>query len=621
MKTLPAATCVALLAVLLIAAVASGSAAAGGGDSAKLAPLVRQFVASPSSVSEVKVWIFFADHGEKFPGDIDERLAGVEITERSRARRLARSTGALVDGRDLPVHPAYIDAVREAGCRVKQTSKYLNALSAYATSAQILALADRPFVRRIDRVQTSRRGIPEGGREADSPPPSETPGWRPAVPGVPAPSAPTLDYGPSWTQVNLINVIPLHDANVTGQGVLVAMLDTGFNRHHESLIHLDVVAEWDFINHDPVTRDEPGDPAGQHNHGTYTLSTLGGYSPGHLIGPAWEASFALAKTERVNTEIQQEEDDYVRALEWADSLGADVVSSSLGYFDWYTYSDMDGNTAVTTVAADIAAEKGIAVITAAGNEGPLPWPGIIAPSDGDSVIAVGAVDWTRTIASFSSRGPTFDGRIKPDICAQGVGVRCASPSDSLAYLSVGGTSLSTPLAAGAAALCLEMHPYWTPIDLRTALRASGDHAQNPNNDYGWGVIDAYQAALNGASGVGPPGLVVRSDITLFQNAPNPFIPSRGKTTIRFKVGNSERSASMRVSPNKTDASRAINLAIYDVAGRLVRRLFHDWKGAGDYVVEWDGLDDRGVAVSSSVYYYRLSAGASTASKKLVLLRQ
>ncbi len=622
MKILPASTWVAFLAVLLVAATTSSpSVGAGGRDSAKLSPLVQQFVATPSSTAEVKVWIYFADHGEKSPGEAQKQIAGVEISERSRARRLSRSAGALIDGHDLPVQQAYVIAVREAGCRVKQASKYLNALSAYATPEQILALAELPFVRRIDRVQTSRRGIPEGGKEADSPPPSETQGWQPSTPGTPGASAPTLDYGASWTQVNLINVIPLHDANVTGQRVLVAMLDTGFNRQHESLIHLDVVAEWDFINHDPVTHDEPGDPVGQHNHGTYTLSALAGYAPGNLIGPAWEASFALAKTERVNTEIQQEEDDYVRALEWADSLGADIVSSSLGYYDWYTYADMDGNTAVTTIAADIAAEKGIAVITAAGNEGPLPWPGIIAPSDGDSVIAVGAVDWTRTIASFSSRGPTYDGRIKPDICAQGVGVRCASPYDSLAYLSVGGTSLSTPLAAGAAALCLQMHPHWTPIDLRTALRSSGDHAQIPNNDYGWGVIDAYEAALNGATGVGPPELIVRSDLTLFQNAPNPFIPSRGKTTIRFRVGSSERGASVRVSPGQTGVPRAINLAVYDVSGRLVRRLFHDWKGAGDYAVEWDGLDDRGVAVSSSVYYYRLSAGASTASKKLVLLRQ
>jgi serine protease AprX len=599
---------IAFLASVLLA-VLTGIASA---QHSKVSSSVDTYLAS-AAAEPIRIWIYFTDRGA---GSVDRAalVSNAAVSERSIRRRMMRSRGPLVDERDLPVNAAYVEAVRAAGCRVRHESKYLNAVSAMATSEGIAALEKLPFVGRIDRVQTARREIPPVDREPYSPP-AEAPG------GNGRARSPAVDYGASYGQLNQIGVVALQEANVTGQGVLVAMLDTGFNRHHESLINLDVVAEWDFINNDPVTKNQPGDPPNQDYHGTYTLSALGGYAPGSLIGPAWAASFALAKTERVDVEIQSEEDDFVRGLEWADSLGADLVSSSLGYFNWYTYEDLDGNTAVTTIAADIAASKGMAVITAAGNEGPLPWPGIIAPSDGDSVIAVGAVDFTGVIASFSSRGPTYDGRIKPDVCAQGVSDRCASPTDSLGYLFVSGTSLSTPLVAGAAALCLQMHPYWSPIDLRDALRASASNALTPNNDYGWGIIDAYTAALNGATAIDSRPLALRSGPVLYQNSPNPFFPSvSGTTVIRFHI-DAPSGTGIRGARGGITGDENVTLAIYDVAGRLVRRLFEGRGTSGDRFVAWDGLDDRGVAVSSSVYYYRLSVGGRAASRKLVLIRR
>jgi subtilisin family serine protease len=285
---------------------------------------------------------------------------------------------------------------------------------------------------------------------------------------------------------------------------------------------------------------------------------------------------------------------------------------------------MDGNTAVTTIAADIAAARGLLVITAAGNEGPLPWPGIIAPSDGDSVVAVGAVDINGFIASFSSRGPSFDGRIKPDVCAQGVSVQRASASDSTGYYGSSGTSLATPLVAGAAALCLQMNPDWSPIDLRDALRASGDHASSPDNEYGWGIIDTHQAALYGATGAPSTLPSVPKQIVLLQSTPNPFVPSiSGHAAIRFRLMGSPgaQGPSTTAAALGGPAMRQVALTIYDVKGRLVRRLFEGPKPAGEHLVEWDGLDERGIAVSSSVYYYRLSVGGSSVSKKLVLIRR
>jgi serine protease AprX len=592
------------LAAILVSSIALATGVYG---SEKLSPVVNDFLAS-STGEAVKVWVYFTDRGVALPDGAAPSSADAAVSERSIERRARRSSGPLIDVRDLPVHAPYVQALRDAGCTVRHPSRYLNAVSVYATPDEIRVVEHLEFVRKVDLVQTARREIPDEvlGASAEHAPRREA-GW----------VSPTLDYGTSYTQIALINVLPLHAANVSGEGVLIAMLDTGYNRGHESLIHLDVIAERDFINNDPVTENEPGDPLIQHNHGTYTLAALGGYAPGQLIGPAWAATFALGKTERIDTEIEQEEDDYVAGLEWADSLGAEIVSSSLGYSDWYTYADMDGNTAVTTIAADIAASKGIAVITAAGNHGPLPWPGIIAPSDGDSVIAVGAVDAAGIIASFSSRGPSYDGRIKPDVCAMGVSVYSASPADSLAYVWVGGTSLATPLVAGAAALCLQMHPYWSPIQLRDELRASADHAQSPNNDYGWGVIDAYQTALYGATGVVSDPPAATPDVVLRQNVPNPFIPSAsGQTAIHFRVGpvpSDHRGANAGV--------RDVTLTIYDVSGRLVRRLADGPRPPGDHVVAWDGLDDRGIAVATGVYYYRVSVGGSSASKKVVLIRR
>jgi len=234
-------------------------------------------------------------------------------------------------------------------------------------------------------------------------------------------------------------------------------------------------------------------------HGTAVFSTVGGFVDDVLVGSAYGAQFALAKTEIKAEEIQIEEDYWVAGVEWADSVGADVVSSSLGYTEWddgtgYTYEDMDGNTTFCTRAADLAVSKGVVVLNAAGNErGPWPaWNYIIAPADGDSVIAVGAVDLEGDIASFSSAGPTYDGRIKPDVVACGVGTYCVTSSGG--YDRLNGTSLSTPLAAGVCALLLEANPEWNPIQVREALWRTASQADNPDNLMGYGIVNAAKAS-------------------------------------------------------------------------------------------------------------------------------
>lgn len=264
----------------------------------KISPQVRAVLGSKAK-APVKIWVYFKDHGEMNAQELVSRIGEAGISPRSLARRINRSRGPATDIHDVLPSERYIERLRETGSILKKISKYLNAVSTVATPEQIKAISKLEFVKKIDKVHSFRRrkqpdipiieGTSELGGSFDSGAASmkEYTGAR----GV----ASTF-YGGSFKQLDLINVIPLHDSGVHGQGILVGMLDTGFNRHHVSLNHLDIIAEYDFVNNDSITENQPGDPSSQHNHGTYTLSALGGYAPGTLIGPAWEASFALGKT-------------------------------------------------------------------------------------------------------------------------------------------------------------------------------------------------------------------------------------------------------------------------------------------------------------------------------------
>ena len=446
----------------------------------------------------VKIWVYFADHGERSPSELQSMLDRTPIESRARVRRLRRSNQGRADLRDLPVNGAYVDALRALGCDIRHESRYFNAVSAWVHLGQVGAIAALPFVRRTEPVRTGTRPVtpePADARIAEVPLPEA--GTNRALEDG-SPGSYPVDYGFTGSQNRQINTPPLHAAGYHGEGVRIALLDTGFFRGHSAFTTLNVIDEWDFINHDSNTADQIGggslDRWGQMSHGTLTLGVLASNLPGRVMGTAWAAEYLLEKTEQLFDEVRIEEDDYVAALERADWLGADIVSSSLGYYYWYDYEDMDGNTAVSTIAVDIAASRGILVVTAAGNEGGFPWPTLIAPADADSAITVGATDTLGTVTSFSSRGPTYDGRIKPDVVARGVLVVTVNWEYEQGLAAFGGTSASTPLVAGACALILQKHPEWSPIQVRDALRATASHADAPDNDYGWGVVDAAAAS-------------------------------------------------------------------------------------------------------------------------------
>jgi hypothetical protein len=453
-----------------------------------------------------KCWIYFRDKDESTlrtlvtSGSVHEISQATGITERALKRRAkVLPSSQLITTEDLPVSQSYIEQLQLNGISVVNTSRWFNAVTAMITSDQGVRVAALPFVDHIERVLTfvgkkmQPQTIPLKKRSASI-------------------TQNLHDYGLSLAQANEINIVPVHNLRITGRGVLIGMLDSGFDwRVPESEKNMDIIKEYDFIQHDSVTANEDGktpvDEPDQDEHGTLTLSLVGGYKEGALVSPAFGSSFILAKTEYVPSETNIEEDNWVAGIEWEEQNGVDVVSSSLGYsiFDStdangvpqrsYTPADMNGRTATTSKAAVLAARRGVVVCSAMGNEGGSSWHILTSPADADSIISVGAVTVSGVYAPFSSVGPTADGRTKPDVAADGVGDYCALRALSSYSSGFQGTSLSTPLVAGAAALILSAHPELTPIQVRDALRNTASMAMSPNDSTGWGVIDTYKALL------------------------------------------------------------------------------------------------------------------------------
>lgn len=439
-----------------------------------------------------KYWVFFRDKGsgifEKKGGFRDGLELGLSRRALSR-RTKVRGEEELIDFTDLPVSSEYIRVLKDMGLEPRVISRWLNSASVVIPPEILNRVRSIPFIKKIQPVASAvLEPMPPGHAVKKG-----------CVDSI---GVHVLDYGESYDQNSQIRIPEVHDLGITGKGVLIGMIDTGFDYQGRLVFsHLDVVAEHDFHWDDDITANEENDPSYQHDHGTRILSIIGGFREGHLIGPAHEASFVLAKTEWVPvSDLKIEEEHWVEAIEWMERLGVDVVSSSLGYATFvdaqdYSLEDLDGNTCAATIAADIAVGKGVVVVNSAGNSDF--WQKINFPSDGDSVIAVGAVNSSGNLSSFSSKGPTADGRIKPDVVAMGQGVYAVSTSrgDEESYTFISGTSASCPLVAGVCALILQAHPEWGPTEVRDAIRNTASRAANPDTLYGWGLVDAYKAVF------------------------------------------------------------------------------------------------------------------------------
>ena len=387
---------------------------------------------------------------------------------------------------DLPLDSDYVLKIEKLGIKIENKLRWFNAVTAYLTEEEKNKVSSLSFINRIEPVKKFVFKSPE----------LENPTLRFKQSSVLF----DYDYGPSFDQLQLSDIPAVHSKGIIGEGVLLGLLDTGFNwKNHESLKDATVVNEYDFVFNDNSTANDSLDHPNQHNHGTLVFSIVGGFNEGSLVGASFGSDFILAKTEDIRSEKHIEEDNYAAALEWMESYGVDITSSSLGYstFDSpefsYQYSDMDGESTIVTRAAELAFRRGVVTITSAGNEGNNSWRYITAPADGKNILAIGAVNSDNQIADFSSRGPTYDGRIKPDVVTQGVSVYCANANDYSGYITASGTSVAAPIACGIASLLLSAYPHLMNKQVRSIFFESADNNLSPDNERGYGLVSAVKA--------------------------------------------------------------------------------------------------------------------------------
>ncbi len=415
------------------------------------------------------------------------------LSSRAITRRNAQNIQ--VTAQDLPVNPSYISGIQATGALILNKSKWFNSVTVEVSNNNILnAIMALPYVSQSENV----------GKTATVPLPSKfnTESSRTGnfENQQTLRTASVFNYGQAFNQVAMLKGDLMHDNGYTGVGKLIAVIDAGFVNvdvmpvFDSIFANNQVLATWDFVDNEQDVYDDD-------THGTMVLSVIGGNSPGEIVGTAPGASFLLLRSENAPAEAIIEEYNWASAAEFADSAGADIINSSLGYtlFDDpsqnHSYNDLDGNTTPVTRAADIAASKGIVVCNSAGNEGNSTWFRISAPADADSILAVGAVDSFATYVQFSGKGPSFDGDVKPNVAAQGSQTIVADPWNGVGVFPANGTSFSSPLMAGMVATLWQCHPTATNMQIINAIQASGNQASNPDSLLGYGIPDFPMACL------------------------------------------------------------------------------------------------------------------------------
>ena len=458
-----------------------------------------------------KFWIGFEDKYNT-PFTLSDPIQF--LSQRSLDRRT--NQGIALDEKDLPVDPNYVAQVSAVGASILHQSKWFNGVSIeLQDSADITIINALPFVQ--NWVPVNRLS----GRSSVSDKFGQTILNKNSNGG-----APPLDHGTGFNQIDMINGVPLHQQGFLGNGMTIAVLDAGFNNVpllavFDSLMNEGrVLATKDFVDGD-------NDVYGHSSHGSQVLSTMASYWPGEFIGTAPKANYILLRSEDAGSEHIIEEDNWVAAAEYADSMGADIINSSLGYTTYddpsmdHSYSDMDGNTTRITQGADLAASRGILVVNSAGNSGESAWYNIGAPADGDSVFAIGAVNPDGIYAEFSSKGPSADGRVKPNIVAQGAATVIANlnPDAEEPTQTGNGTSFSGPVIAGMLACFWQAFPELTNIEIMSVVEQSASHFTSPDEFVGYGIPDFSLAYLI-TSDFEPEGTDNDELISVY---PSPFI--------------------------------------------------------------------------------------------------
>ncbi|MBF4470071.1 S8 family serine peptidase [Flavobacterium sp. HJJ] len=436
------------------------------------------------------------------------------LSQRALDRRTAQNIP--LDSKDIPIDLSFITQIKAvAGITVKAKSKWLNALHIRGTQTVINSLKSFSFVEKVDFANKSLNSTGRKAAEAKTKTVNKV-----------MEAQVNFVYGNSANQIQMLHGDVLHQQNYTGSGKIIAVLDAGFpgvntaQPFQRLRDNSRILGGYDFVNRS--TSFYTGD-----SHGTMVLSCMGGYKENAFVGTAPDASYYLFKTEDSSSENPVEESYWVEAAEKADSLGVDVINTSLGYFEYdnanysHTYNEMDGKTAFITRGAEIAFSRGMMVVVSAGNEGETMNPHIGAPGDGISVLTVGAVDAAKAVTAFSSVGPSFDGRIKPDVMAQGQSVVLSDSSGNI--VTADGTSFSSPITAGMAACLWHAFPNKTNKEIRALIVKSADKYTSPDNRYGYGIPDF---SLTLSSGLKVTDFTVK-DVFLYPN------PASDSSTFSF----------------------------------------------------------------------------------------
>ncbi|MEI7509577.1 MAG: S8 family serine peptidase [Flavobacterium sp.] len=444
---------------------------------------IALFLMSFCGFSQEDAWVYFNDKPNE-QAFFDNPLTA--LTQRALDRRTAQ--GIALNSTDAPIEQTYIDQITAStGITVKAKSKWLNCLHIRGSIADITTLTSLPFVNHIhfannalNAKMTAPKTINPVNKQLDV----QT----------------TFNYGSSVNQIQMLNGQTLHQANYTGSGKIIAVLDSGF-------IGVNSIAPFTrmFTNNQYLGGYNfvagNNDIFSTHNHGTMTLSCMTGYVDGQLVGTAPDAQYYLFITEDVASENPVEESYWVEGAEEADRLGADIISTSLGYFSYdnpsysHSYSEMTGNVAFASQGANIAFSKGMVVVASAGNSGGTANPNIGVPAEATNVLAVGAVQSDRSYAAFSSIGPSFDNRIKPDVMAQGQNSVLSFTDGTIGTAS--GTSFSCPIMAGMIASFWQAIPWATNAQIIQFVKQSADRYTTPDAQYGYGIPD-FGVALNNA---------------------------------------------------------------------------------------------------------------------------
>ena len=511
--------------------------------------------------------IYFIDKGENQTANFaPEDL----LTSRALERR--QKSGILVpDFRDIPVYTGYLNQISSLGFELHCTSKWMNtALFKTYAQADINLLLNLPFISEVKIVKSP--GKKNNYNDKLKFEISQT------------------DLPPFDRPITMVNGYPIHNSGYYGKNVLIAILDEGFFLADKisSLNSLrnrnGITATYDFIKKNESVYNIS-------THGTAVLSVMAGKIPGMIEGTAPEADYLLLNTEEKESEFPCEEDFWAAGAEFADSLGVDIISSSLGYYNFddpdlnYKFSDLDGNTSFVTRVADIAASKGILVINSAGNERNKDWERIICPADGDSVVAVGAVDGYNLISGFSSAGPSADGQIKPDNVTMGVSVPAQISVDSI--IRVNGTSFSCPILSGMAACLIQAVPQATNSDIIDAFHLSADRYDSPDSLYGYGIPDMVSALIH------LQNIYIKVPTEESVAGPN---PTSGNIEIMFR-----------------EPTGSITVEIISMSGKLIfRKEYPDFAGRTLLI---DALQNK----RQGIYFIRIIKNSSVSVHKIIKL--